>query len=38
MVVRTHEDPPGMGVVFTELSSYSRQILERLLTPRAKES
>jgi uncharacterized protein (TIGR02266 family) len=31
-VVRVHDDPPGMGVVFTELSSYSKQILERLLT------
>ena len=31
-VVRVHDDPPGMGVVFTELSSYSQQILERLLT------
>lgn len=33
-VVRVHDDPPGMGVVFTELSSYSQQILERLLTAR----
>ena len=31
-VVRVHEDPPGMGVVFTELSSYSEGIIERLLT------
>lgn len=31
-VVRVHDDPPGMGVVFTQLSSYSQQILERLLT------
>ena len=29
-VVRVHED--GMGVAFTELSSYSRAILSRLLT------
>jgi uncharacterized protein (TIGR02266 family) len=34
-VVRVHEEPPGMGVVFTELSSVSAQILEHLLTARA---
>jgi hypothetical protein len=33
-VVRVCEDPPGMGVVFTELSSYSEAILTRLLTAR----
>ena len=31
-VVRVHTDPPGMGVVFTKLSGYSRQLIERLLT------
>ncbi len=31
-VVRVEKDPPGMGVVFTELSSYSKGILSRLLT------
>ncbi len=31
-VVRIVEDPPGMGVVFTELASYSKLVLERLLT------
>ena len=31
-VVRVHEDPSGMGVVFTELSSYSKGLIERLLT------
>ena len=31
-VVRVHEDPPGMGVVFTKLSTYSQGIIERLLT------
>ena len=31
-VVRIVDDPPGMGVVFTELSSYSKTVLERLLT------
>ena len=33
-VVRVHDDPPGMGVVFTELSSYDSRIIERLLTSR----
>jgi len=31
-VVRVHEDPPGMGVVFTELSSYSKGLIDKLLT------
>jgi uncharacterized protein (TIGR02266 family) len=31
-VVRVHDDPPGMGVVFTELTHYSQAVLERLLT------
>ncbi|MBK6517788.1 MAG: PilZ domain-containing protein [Polyangiaceae bacterium] len=31
-VVRVHEDPPGMGVVFTELSSYSQGLIDKLLT------
>ena len=31
-VVRVHED--GMGVAFTELSSYSQAIIDRLLTLR----
>ena len=30
-VVRVHDDPPGMGIVFTKLSSYSQTIIERLL-------
>jgi uncharacterized protein (TIGR02266 family) len=30
-VVRVQEDPPGMGVVFTELSQYSRHLIEKLL-------
>jgi uncharacterized protein (TIGR02266 family) len=33
-VVRVHEDPPGMGVVFTELSSYSKGLIDKLLTGR----
>src|SRR5689334_7610794 len=31
-VVRVHEDPEGMGVVFTELSSYSKGLIDKLLT------
>lgn len=31
-VVRVHDDPAGMGVVFTELSSYSKGLIEKLLT------
>jgi hypothetical protein len=31
-VVRVETDPPGMGVVFKELSGYSQQLIERLLT------
>jgi len=31
-VVRVHDDPAGMGVVFTELSSYSKGLIDKLLT------
>ena len=31
-VVRVHQDPPGMGVVFTELSNYSKGLIDKLLT------
>ncbi len=31
-VVRVSDDPPGMGVVFTRISQYSQNLLERLLT------
>ena len=31
-VVRVQDDPPGMGVVFTELTEYSEGLLARLLT------
>lgn len=31
-VVRVEEDPCGMGVVFTELSSYSKGLIDKLLT------
>jgi uncharacterized protein (TIGR02266 family) len=37
-VVRVHEDPPGMGVVFTELSAESQALIERLLSAHAKSS
>lgn len=33
-VVRVEKDPPGMGVVFKELSGYSRNLIEKLLTAR----
>ena len=33
-VVRVEKDPPGMGVVFRELSAYSKDLIERLLTKR----
>jgi uncharacterized protein (TIGR02266 family) len=31
-VVRVDDDPSGMGVVFRELSQYSKHLIERLLT------
>jgi uncharacterized protein (TIGR02266 family) len=31
-VVRVESDPPGMGVVFTHITAYSQQLIERLLT------
>lgn len=31
-VVRVESNPPGMGVVFRELSAYSRDLLNKLLT------
>jgi hypothetical protein len=37
-VVRVERDPPGMGVVFTELSQYSKHLIERLLTARKTEN
>jgi hypothetical protein len=33
VVVRVEDDPPGMGVVFKELGSYSRKLIERMLLP-----
>ena len=33
-VVRVQDDPSGMGVVFTSLTSYSAGLLEKLLTRR----
>ena len=35
-VVRVQDDPPGMGVVFTSLTSYSAGLLEKLLVRRPK--
>ena len=37
-VVRINDDPPGMGLVFVELSKTSQAIIQRLLTggPKAK--
>jgi uncharacterized protein (TIGR02266 family) len=32
LVVRVESDPPGMGVVFKELSAFSKSLLEKLLT------
>jgi hypothetical protein len=37
-VVRVHDDPAGMGVVFTELSSYSKGLIEKLLTTQGRKS
>jgi hypothetical protein len=34
-VVRVETSPPGMGVVFRELSAYSQGLIERLLVQRA---
>ncbi len=31
-VVRVSDDPPGMGVVFEELSNYSQNLISKLLT------
>jgi Tfp pilus assembly protein PilZ len=33
-VVRVENDPPGMGVVFRELSAYSKDLIEKLLIGR----
>ena len=31
-VVRVEADPPGMGVVFTRLTTYSEELIQKLLT------
>jgi uncharacterized protein (TIGR02266 family) len=31
-VVRNSDDPKGMGVVFTSLTSYSKSLIEKMLT------
>ena len=33
-VVRVEENPPGMGLVFREISTYSKGIIEKLLVGR----
>jgi len=33
-VMRIETDPPGMGVVFRELSTYSKDLIEKLLVQR----
>jgi uncharacterized protein (TIGR02266 family) len=35
-VTRVEKDPPGMGVVFRELSAYSQHLLEKLLVQRVR--
>lgn len=35
-VVRVETSPPGMGVVFRELSNYSQTLLTKLLTPQSR--
>jgi len=37
-VVRVQTDPPGMGVVFKHLSSYSQALIGKLLTGGASDS
>ena len=37
-VVRVHDDPPGMGVVFTDLSTYSKGLIDKLLTSHVERS
>ena len=36
-VVRVDADPPGMGVVFRKLASYSEALIEKLLTAQRAE-
>jgi hypothetical protein len=33
-VVRVEENPPGMGIVFRDVSAYSKALIERLLVGR----
>lgn len=37
-VVRVETDPAGMGVVFRELSAYSKNLIEKLLIQRASKA
>jgi hypothetical protein len=34
-VVRVEKEPPGMGVVFRELSAYSKDLIAKLLTQKS---
>lgn len=34
-VVRVQDQPPGMGVVFKQLSSYSQELIAKLLTAKS---
>ncbi len=34
-VVRVSQNPPGMGVAFVELTSYSHKLIEKLITRRS---
>ena len=36
-VVRVDADPPGMGVVFKQLSNYSQKLIEKLLTAKSQQ-
>jgi hypothetical protein len=37
-VVRVESDPSGMGVVFRELSTYSKGLIDKLLTSHVERS
>jgi uncharacterized protein (TIGR02266 family) len=37
-VVRVQDEPPGMGVVFRELNSYSQDLIAKLLVQRTSKS
>jgi uncharacterized protein (TIGR02266 family) len=37
-VVRVSHNPPGMGVAFVELTSYSQKLIEKLMTRRVSKT